>query len=402
MLPRGALAPGGPTTRGLELGAELLLALCVRAEGQPPALPAPGFGPLRAPRTGLTGTGRQLGVLAWAQRPGLGVGTGDRAVLAGQRAGVLGHQRPAWRPGAGQAGPPWRAPWGPPWACPSPQGDVQLDQARAWRQRLRQPLYGRMRRGVGRTAHPLARAFAGQGQGLLAAGASWGAALAAVAHVGVLHGAPSVGGHGLLEAPRARSPLRGWLGSLRANLADGLQDLRPGRRRRREAWRLLEPAFPPRHLLQAQAQRACPCGGGPPLERQRGCETARPHQRQSRVCPEPRGGRAQGRGRAAHGLPPRLAEQVERVRPTRPAPHRGGESRAARRGLAPPPPVCAAQATGRSSHVWARWGARSRRRQWHSVPRLQGGGAAPRPSTPICQRLAITVRSTASCSRTWP
>ena len=109
MLPRGALAPGGPTTRGLELGAELLLALCVRAEGQPPALPAPGFGPLRAPRTGLTGTGRQLGVLAWAQRPGLGVGTGDRAVLAGQRAGVLGHQRPAWRPGAGQAGPPWRA-----------------------------------------------------------------------------------------------------------------------------------------------------------------------------------------------------------------------------------------------------------------------------------------------------
>src|SRR5262249_13311999 len=115
MLHRGAFAPGGPTTLGLDLGASLLLKLLVRAEGQTPALPEPGCGTLRAHRARITGTGRKLGVLAWDHRHGLAVGTGDRAVLDVQSAVVLGTQRPALRPGAGNDGPALCGPLGTPW-----------------------------------------------------------------------------------------------------------------------------------------------------------------------------------------------------------------------------------------------------------------------------------------------
>src|SRR5215813_9877620 len=171
LLHRCAFAPGGPTTLGLDLGAALLLALFVLADGQTPAVPAPGFGTLRAHRTRLTGTGRPLGVLAWDPRHGLAVGTGDRAVRAGQSAGRLGKQRPAVRPGAGHAGPTWRDPLGKPRARPIPQVEVQLAQAGAFLPLRRPPLYGLMLRLVGRTHHHLTRdcAVSGQGKGLFEA-----------------------------------------------------------------------------------------------------------------------------------------------------------------------------------------------------------------------------------------
>src|SRR5262249_32441545 len=149
LLHRCACAQGGPTTLGLDLGAELLLELFVLADGQTPAVPEPGFGTPRAHRTGITGTGRKLGVLAWDQRHGLAVGRGDSAVLEVQSAVVLGQQRPALRPGAGHDVHTLRGPLGHPWARHIPQVDVQLAQARALLQLLRQQLYGLLFRLVG-------------------------------------------------------------------------------------------------------------------------------------------------------------------------------------------------------------------------------------------------------------
>src|SRR5512145_713064 len=225
LLQRCAFAQGGPTTLGLDLGAELLLDLCVLAAGQTPAVLEPGLGPRRAHRTRITGPGRTLGVLAWDHRHGLAVGTGDRAVLEVQSDILLGTQRPALRPGAGKAVHTWRGPWGHPRARQRPQGDVPLEQARALLHLLRQQRDGLMLRWVGLTHHPLARDLAVpvQGTGLLAAIERCGAALAAVAHGGVLQGEPSVGGPVLRETPRARSPLRIWLGLLCANRAYRLQ-----------------------------------------------------------------------------------------------------------------------------------------------------------------------------------
>src|ERR1700675_968621 len=101
MLHRGAFAQGSSTTLGLDLGTELLLELLVLADGQTAAVPEPGGGTLRTHWTGITGTGRKLGVLARDHRDSLTVGTRDRAVREVQREVVLGKQRPALRPGAG-------------------------------------------------------------------------------------------------------------------------------------------------------------------------------------------------------------------------------------------------------------------------------------------------------------
>ncbi len=108
---------------------------------------------------------------------------------------------------------------------------------------------------VGRTDHHLTRDFAVQVQGhvLFEAVERLGAAFATVTHVGVLNGDPSVRGHVLLDAPRARASLRVWLGILRDNLLDSLQRVLDGRLLRRKALLLREPIFPPLHLLQDQA-----------------------------------------------------------------------------------------------------------------------------------------------------
>src|SRR4029450_3541274 len=103
MLHRGAFAQGSPSPFGLDLGAELLLERLVLADGQAPAVPAPGGGTLRPQRTGIAGPGRKLGILARDHWHRLAIGTGDRAVQKVQREVVLGKQRPAWRPGGGQS-----------------------------------------------------------------------------------------------------------------------------------------------------------------------------------------------------------------------------------------------------------------------------------------------------------
>ena len=164
MLHRGAFAQGSSTTLRLDLGAELVLELFVLANGQTPAVPEPGFGTLRAHRTRITGTGRKLGVLAWDHRYRLTVGTRDRAVREVQREVVLGKQRPALRPGAGNDVHALRGPLGNPRARHIPQVDVQLEQACALLQLLRQEFHGLMFRVVGRTDHHLARDVAVQVQ----------------------------------------------------------------------------------------------------------------------------------------------------------------------------------------------------------------------------------------------
>src|SRR5882672_7137487 len=160
MLHRGAFAQGSATTLGLDLGTELLLELLVLADGQTAAMPGPGCGTLRTHWTGLTGTGRKLGVLARDHRDNRTVGTSDRAVREVQREVVLGKQRPALRPGAGNDVHALRGPLGNLWARHIPQVDVQLEQTGALLQLLCQQLHGLMLRLVGRTDHHLARDFA--------------------------------------------------------------------------------------------------------------------------------------------------------------------------------------------------------------------------------------------------
>src|SRR5438876_6375969 len=73
MLYRRAFPQRGPSAFGLDLGAQLLLELLVRADGQASAVPELGCGALRAHRTRITGIGRKLGSLAWDHRHGLAV-----------------------------------------------------------------------------------------------------------------------------------------------------------------------------------------------------------------------------------------------------------------------------------------------------------------------------------------
>src|SRR5262249_11053961 len=152
--PRGAVAPGRPSAFGRALGAALLLARLVRAEGQAPAVPEPGGGTRRPPRPGLAGPGRPRGLRARDPGPGPALGPGAGPVRPVPRAVVLGPPRPAVRPGAGQAGPPLRGPWGHPRARQVSPGAGQLAQAGAWRHRRRPAGHGLRCRWLGRSAHP--------------------------------------------------------------------------------------------------------------------------------------------------------------------------------------------------------------------------------------------------------
>src|SRR5262249_17240016 len=192
------------------------------------------------------------------------------------------------------------------------------------------------------------------------------------------------------------SPCGVRLGSLRHHLGHRVQPLLQPRRRPREAWRRRQPSLPPRHRLQDHAQRVLPRRGLPPIEVPRRFATAvAPPPPPPLPPPPPSPPRAPGaRPRPGPAPPPpgpRPAPSRCKVSATRPAPHSGGEARAARNCLEPHPPVCAATVTVRSSQVVARWCAMSRLRPCHTVPRLPGGCAAPRPSSPLCPRLSLTV-----------
>ena len=98
------MAPRGASALGFDLGPELGLARFVRTAMQASPWTAPGGGALRSRWTPSTGAGGQLGVLARDHRDGLAPRTGAGPVHTVQGAGVLGEERPALRPGAGQDG----------------------------------------------------------------------------------------------------------------------------------------------------------------------------------------------------------------------------------------------------------------------------------------------------------
>src|SRR4029434_2019279 len=83
-----------------------------------------------------------------------------------------------------------------------------------------------------------------------------------------------VRGDVLLDAPPPRLPVRVGFRILRDNLADGLHDLLYRRGLGRQGVLLLQPALPPSHLLQDQAQRTLPRAGLSPIEIQSGFQAA--------------------------------------------------------------------------------------------------------------------------------
>ena len=145
---------------------------------------------------------RGLGSYATSHAQGTGTARAFLAILAGRPWVVV------TVPALGQG--PWRA-----------EHLFAFRQAVALYDVYHQQLYSFMLRVVGWTAPHLACDVAVHVQGhvLFEAVERFGAALAAVAHGGVRNGDPAGGGHVLREAPRARSPLRVWLGILRDNLA---------------------------------------------------------------------------------------------------------------------------------------------------------------------------------------
>jgi len=83
------------------------------------------------------------------------------------------------------------------------------------------------------------------------------------------------------------------------------------------------------------------------------------------------------------------------VSSTRRAPNSRAESRTTRSCRALKPPVFSAKALVRSSKVLSKLCAMSRRRKLNNVPWLKGGCSASRQSSISCQRLSLTVSSTA-------
>src|SRR6185503_11264742 len=111
----GALAQRGPSTFGFDLRSELRLELFILTDMQGPTLAKLGFGALRSLGTRITGAGGKLGVFAWDHRHGLAPWATDRPVRKVQGKGVLGEERPAWRPRAGNDVHALRGPLRNPW-----------------------------------------------------------------------------------------------------------------------------------------------------------------------------------------------------------------------------------------------------------------------------------------------
>ena len=111
----------------------------------------------------------------------------------------------------------------------------------------------------------------------------------------------------------SRAPVPRGLFVFARLLDDSVHHLLQGGLLRHEGGLLFEPAFPPRDLVEYRAERAPPCGAVPPIEVQRGFETAVPHQHQLCFGHNRLGGGAPFPGREAHGLAQRMAEQIERI-----------------------------------------------------------------------------------------
>jgi hypothetical protein len=90
-----------------------------------------------------------------------------------------------------------------------------------------------------------------------------------------------------------------------------------------------------------------------------------------------------------------------KVSSTRPAPHNGLESSAARSARAPNPFVRAASSTVRSTSRRSRSDSISRLRNPTRAPLENGGSSAPMQSRTSCQRRSITVASITSSSLTF-
>src|SRR5437867_3553797 len=133
VLHRGPLAPRGPSTRCLHLGAQLLLERLVLTEAEAAALPARGFCPLSAQGTRVTRHRRTLDILAWDQGGGWSMGTGHPPSREVQGELLLGEQRTTLRPGAGDPVHARLRPLSHPGAGHGPQVESELQQAWSWR-----------------------------------------------------------------------------------------------------------------------------------------------------------------------------------------------------------------------------------------------------------------------------
>src|SRR5262249_40801911 len=191
------------------------------------------------------------------------------------------------------------------------------------------------------------------------------------------------GGCGLSRIPQyaarreARShfknpPLMSWaalgvrLGILLDNLDECLHHLPQGSLRFRKTLGLCQPACPPVHLLQHQAQRLLLGSRLAPVEVQAALRLLCPTQGSPTSSTSP----STDVPRACATSPTALRKAWPskfKVSSTRLAPNNGVESRAARSCRAPKPPVCSANVTVRSSSVLARLCAMSRIRKLNNV-----------------------------------
>src|SRR6516165_11871580 len=407
VLSRSPLTPRGPSARRLELGPPLLLARLVLAAGQCPARPALGRGPWRALGTRVTGLGRTLRGSAWGHRYALAARTGDGPMDAVTGKGVLGAQRPAAWPAHGQG----RAIISTPCSAHGPTRGLALSPEA--RSSCSTP-GGRAHA----SANPATAACAGS-----CAGRTTTSRVTVRSRASAKGSVPPLQVLALLVRPWRRA----W-SSMETRLAGAPCGFRRG------------PPGPPVGSGSVACATIWATGSSPSCSRGAGPE--RPGGGASHRCPRataskttrsacsrvvgcpPSRSRAALRRRWPPRLPPASPPIVSvdvprawaapppavrragpsrcKVSATRPAPHSGGEARAARNCLEPHPPLFAPHVDVRSSQVVARWCAMSRLRPCHTVPRLPGGCAAPRPSSPLCPRLSLTVRATASRSLPWP
>src|SRR5215831_14967208 len=157
MLYGGSLAQRGASALGFDLGAELVLERFVLPDMQASPLTEPGGGALRALWTLITGAGGKLGVFAWDYWDGLAPQTGDGPVRKVQGEVVLGEERPALWPGAGNDVDALLGPLRNAWTGHIPQVDIELQQPWWLLQRLDQQFHRFMLWLVGWAVHDLAR-----------------------------------------------------------------------------------------------------------------------------------------------------------------------------------------------------------------------------------------------------
>src|SRR5262247_3130706 len=231
MLNRSAFAQRGASALGFDLGTELMLERFVLTDMQASPLTEPGGGALCSLGTPITGTGGKLGVFAHDHRDGLATRTSDRPVREVQGEVVLGEERPALRPGAGDDVDALLGPLCNAWTGHVPQVDIQLQQPWRLLQRLDQQLHRGMLWLVRWADHDLVSDMTIQVQHevFLKAVERFGAALTAVPHVRILNRDAPIRGHLLLDALAPRATVRVWFGVLRDNLSDRVHDVLQGR-----------------------------------------------------------------------------------------------------------------------------------------------------------------------------